>query len=441
MGAGKIILEGTIKLLSPALIGSGRDNLSDCDIVIDSEGRPLIPATSFIGVLRHGIIPPGLSQDQLKQFWGFSDRDKGQQSRILCSDLLCRTEKPMVSIRDGIKIDRATGVVEKKNGKGKKYDYQIVEKGNEFVLKMEIDFTNEGQDFTRQMACTICAVLKSGNMRIGAKTNSGLGKIVLKEEKIHEYDFKEKKDVLAWLRHSDGRSLEDISPFAFKEDEFRIDATLRLRSAFIIRSYSENPFDPDVFSMKSGSDFVITGASLRGALRSRAERILKTIGKPETIVHNLFGMVDEANPGNPAKKGRILVEEALLAGCEPELQNRVKIDRFTGGVMSGALFDSMPLFRKENDTATVCITVKDYRDHEHEAGLLLLLLKDLWTGDLAVGGEKNIGRGVFDGVGAKISWRGKTVSIDHEMKGLTDDIRKSLQAFVDSLNTYSGGGN
>ncbi|MCL0081501.1 hypothetical protein M1N64_04660, partial [Peptococcaceae bacterium] len=36
------------------------------------------------------------------------------------------------------------------------------------------------------------------------------------------------------------------------------------------------------------------------------------------------------------------------------------------------------------------------------AGLLLLILKDLWTADLPIGGEKSIGRGVLEGIKAKI---------------------------------------
>ena len=34
---------------------------------------------------------------------------------------------------------------------------------------------------------------------------------------------------------------------------------------------------------------------------------------------------------------------------------------------------------------------------------MLLVLKDLWLGDLAIGGEKGIGRGVFQGKSAVIS--------------------------------------
>ncbi|MGQ9815302.1 MAG: hypothetical protein ACUVR3_09155, partial [Candidatus Roseilinea sp.] len=40
---------------------------------------------------------------------------------------------------------------------------------------------------------------------------------------------------------------------------------------------------------------------------------------------------------------------------------------------------------------------------QSEIGLLLLLLKDLWTGDLPLGGESSVGRGRLKGVQAVIS--------------------------------------
>jgi len=42
---------------------------------------------------------------------------------------------------------------------------------------------------------------------------------------------------------------------------------------------------------------------------------------------------------------------------------------------------------------------------KYEIGLLLLLLKDLWTGDLPVGGTSSIGRGRLQGVEATLTWQ------------------------------------
>jgi len=41
-----------IQTLSPLHIGSGDEERSDMDILLDRDNQPIIPATSFIGVLR-----------------------------------------------------------------------------------------------------------------------------------------------------------------------------------------------------------------------------------------------------------------------------------------------------------------------------------------------------------------------------------------------------
>lgn len=425
MTDGKIVLEGIIELISPALIGNGNDEHSDCDVILDGDGKPFIPATSLIGVLRHQIKPDD-------DFWGFAKNDKGLQSSIICSDLYCKNDAKTV-VRDGIKIDRKTGIVEfdEKKKTGKKYDYEVIEKGAEFGLKMEISFSDKTKTFHEQMAAKICDVLKNNNISIGAKTNSGLGKIGLKCEKLRKYSFTAaqtaKQDVFNWLTGKDGNAFS-ATPFPLEKPEFTINATLKLKNSFIISSYSEEPESPDSTSMKSGDDYIMTGTSLKGAIRSRAERIVNTLGK-KGIIENLFGYVKENDPSDKAKKGRIQIDEVKLPDYISEMQSRIKIDRFTGGVMTGALFDSMPLFSKGEEIKDIKITITDYK--HYEAGLMLLVLKDLWTGDLAVGGEKSVGRGVFEGIEADVCWDNKTVKLTKDnLSGLSELNNEFVKALT-----------
>ena len=83
------------------------------------------------------------------------------------------------------------------------------------------------------------------------------------------------------------------------------------------------------------------------------------------------------------------------------VQTRVKIDRFTGGAYEGALFTEQPLIGKPDSEVELHLTLRvpcDAKEpDQRELGLLMLLLKDLWTGDLPVGGESGIGRGRLKG--------------------------------------------
>ena len=561
---GKILLHGSIQCCSPFHIGSGKDERCDLDVLLDEQQTPYIPATSLVGVLYHAFPPLPLvayfSNDQytellnefpkaaslleplkevheniasialgaisetqrrqlgkafakleqnainiIKQFWGYTEKEDGHQSTFRCSDLtVCQDASHKVTIRDGIAIVNATGIVKDKS----KYAYEVVEPGTTFELKMEFSYRDDDEDFVKRMVATIYALLKDGQIRIGAKTNSGLGAIQLIEDQthIHKFDFSDKEHVRCWFT----QDIEGITipvselgeALTGNDNQFTIEATLQLKNSLIIRSYSADPKMSDATHIKSNDDWVLTGASLKGAIRARAERIVNTLGKPASIITDLFGYVQETfklteqsflelerkfehegkeipkrlldqlreklkdreyeqeeqflidlektMPGEQlagyqplilkyakprAKKGRIQVKEVTLPKYPAEVQTRIKIDRFTGGTIAGALFDSMPLFNKDEQTPIehVQIVVNDCEDYE--AGLLLLVLKDLWSGDLAVGGEKNVGRGVFTGIQAIVEWNGKKIWIEEDLGKLSSDQKKILQGYVDTLNT------
>jgi CRISPR/Cas system CSM-associated protein Csm3 (group 7 of RAMP superfamily) len=111
------------------------------------------------------------------------------------------------------------------------------------------------------------------------------------------------------------------------------------------------------------------------------------------------------------RASRITVKEkAIHHTNDSELvQTRVKIDRFTGGAFESALFSEQPLFGNKDTRVELDFTIRppapDPRDLQQtpnhvkrsEIGLLLLLLKDLWTGDLPIGGEASVGRGRLRG--------------------------------------------
>lgn len=125
----------------------------------------------------------------------------------------------------------------------------------------------------------------------------------------------------------------------------------------------------------------------------------------------------------------MVVEETEIRNVAAELQQRIKIDRFTGGVIKGALFDSMPLWNSENGKAVqIKMSISEYK--EWELGLLLLILKDLWSADLPIGGEKSIGRGVLKGVVAKIKWDSKELQLEEK----NNELVFSNKELADDLN-------
>lgn len=89
----------------------------------------------------------------------------------------------------------------------------------------------------------------------------------------------------------------------------------------------------------------------------------------------------------------------------------------------------MPLFRNNKNgnekVINLRMSINDYK--YYEAGLLLLVLKDLWAGDLTIGGEKNVGRGVLEGMFAEIKDNnGLNINIE-DLKKITQSDKDKLQ--------------
>ena len=69
-------------------------------------------------------------------------------------------------------------------------------------------------------------------------------------------------------------------------------------------------------------------------------------------VKNLFGYSDNQD----SRKGRLTVDEAYVdTTYRQEEQTRIRIDRFTGGVMTGALFQDHPIRNTKRKTVNIPI--------------------------------------------------------------------------------------
>jgi CRISPR/Cas system CSM-associated protein Csm3 (group 7 of RAMP superfamily) len=266
-------------------------------------------------------------------------------------------------------------------------------------------------------------------------------------------------DLLAWIRQGD-KPLDHLTPSSdiktalgvttLVNDQrqfFQINATFLLDGSLLIRSGSgQDDRGPDTVHLHArqvnGSKMpILSGTSLAGALRARALKIANTLdvnGQAQTLIDKMFGV--EMRPSVQPKASRVMVTEAVVHNAKTDLvQNRVSIDRFTGGARETALFNEQPAFGG-NDT-TLEMNIKLVNPENYEVGLLLLLLKDLWTGDLALGGESSVGRGRLKGERATLTHQSDGASRIWEIisngQGLTIiGDRAALERFVAALNAH-----
>jgi CRISPR/Cas system CSM-associated protein Csm3 (group 7 of RAMP superfamily) len=437
---GKIIIKAVITNRSPLLIGKGSSDIADQEVLLLPDGRPYIPASSLGGCLRSWFFKWGPDKDNVdaEKFWGSTESNKPItfQSHIRFSDLIPVEKKgyqEKIVIRDGVKIKYDTGVAEE----GAKYNYQSVEAGIQFGLTAEVTI-REGMDVdvVRRIVGFINATLIHKDFRLGAFTNVGFGVVDCTGFDARYFDFSIQHHRDKWFEYledghlSDGLSVgyEQIDSAHLKPTPFTITAGFRIKNSLLIGSYELTENGAEKSYLKSsnnktsnGRSAVLSGKSIKGALRHRALKILKTMDVPESMamekLNKLMGWVDNTG-SDKGQKSRLRIEEVFIEGLieEDVSQKRIRIDRFTGGVISGALFSSTPVWPKVDAdkitpgiNVTLILTLEgNYEDWE--ATLLLLLLKDLWTEDLPIGGEKSIGRGVLTGEEATIKCSDDIVS-------------------------------
>ncbi len=431
----KYIITGQLTNTSPLLIGKGEGELIDKEIAKDNNGIPYIPATSFVGAVKHYLSESDLSDKREFHFLFGSDGDSTNhrfQSHFIIDDLY-PDDTVSTLIRDGIKIG-TKGVVEEK----KKFNYEVLEPGSVFKLFGEIKIFEEfNKNEIETILATLFNSLKKERIRFGAFTTKGFGKIKLKYVEVYQFNFpKDGDDYLKYLQDPAYLPKEkrinlsgDISK-NLHENMFMLKGKFDIKNSLIIGGGDAD--DSDKSHIKSVNRNILTATSLKGALKTRAEAIMSIIGnKGKEIIDNLFGYGDELN--KISKKGRLMIEETEIESKE-EIHHRIKIDRFTGGAMEGALFDSKPLWYGEVNIKLEILEPKDY-----EIGLVLLLLKDLWTGDLPLGGEKSIGRGVLRGIDAELSLNGDKWFVREDKDNNILHIegnKEKLEKFVESLNRY-----
>ncbi|MCL4440394.1 MAG: RAMP superfamily CRISPR-associated protein, partial [Firmicutes bacterium] len=341
-----------------------------------------------------------LEEKDIEEFWGSeygrSKNNNTIQSAFTINDLFLQGRKT-IKVRDGVRISTQTGVVATdEKGKGAKYDYEILEPGARFAFFCETTLREGNKEGAfKRILEYLFRVLQVEKVSLGAMTMKGFGRVKLENLKCYEFDFSRKKDVINWLaRDFDGQGSRQFNvdePITDLYNGFTIDAWFSIRNSLIVRAYSGEPQAPDASHIgysteKDGEIPILPGTSGKGAIRHRALRIVKTLGGEEGLIKKLMGFVDidEGNRDTEKIKSRLLVEETVINNTVSAIQHRIKIDRFTGGVINGALFDSMPIWPAGNNREMVNLRLAVVKDcAAWEAGLLLLVLKDLWNGDLA----------------------------------------------------------
>ncbi len=465
------IVEGDLVLETPTHLGNGdSDGVVDMPLLLDEvTGRALLPGTSLAGALRsylrehrHGF-GSRLTDALIESLFGAEKgNDAGSQSALIVEDAL--GEKPTVELRDGVRIDPATRTAkmdfENGTARGYKYDLELLEAGLTFPLRFELLLGSDAGPITQLLALALHG-LACGEIALGLRKRRGFGECRVTRWRVQRYDLRQPADLIAWLTaEHPGESTAAVQPMVEgteiapllnvslegvedKRSLCSIHAECILDGSLLIRSgFGEQDRGPDAVHLHSARAGgrrvpVLSGTSLAGALRHRAERILDTLGNgapASEMLDDLFGPAQITGDRQKAKASRLVVKETVITNPVDRVQNRIRIDRLTGSVHGTGLFNEQPVFGKEDTQVRVELLLRAPR--ASEIGLLLLLLKDLWTGDLPLGGGVSVGRGRLKGVRAEIKTPQDpplSIAVDQAANRLAISDRAALERYVAAL--------
>lgn len=463
----KIVIQSKLKTQSPLRIGSGaNEGLTDILILKNKQGQPFIPGTSLAGVLRSEIaaIYDKAVADKL---FGSIDGHDANQSMLNISDVVL-TSKGIV-VRDGVAIDELTGVAKT----GAKFDFEALERGavGNVFLELTVRECDEAKplainyqhnaysvkgDCYGEMAATIADLL-TGGISVGSLTTKGYGKIAGAEAvAVYDFDFAQAKSAEQWLAYISDEKLPQAAytgkaEAAKAEKNFYLEVDCALQGALLVRNFDVDDVKVgsegvklSAVQLKSGEDYVIPGTSWKGVLRSRAFKILlaltgNDLQAAQRRLQEIFGFANDDKQSG--KRSRLLVEETYISSDKlyAMRQTRNRIDRFTGSTIEGALFCEEPVWQQKRDAKTITLNASLRNcNNKAEAGLMLLLLKDLWLGNMNIGSGKGIGRGVLRGVHCQIDYAGNTYTMENKngftLTGNKDELEACVQALVGELN-------
>jgi len=478
------VITARLKARTAVHVGSGKGtDLTDALIRRNTAGQPVIPGTAIAGALRAMLtrLAPRLGGGVCVEMLPREKREaRAQEGKKGCDCAVCRlfgdvnpsdeagassqasrllvfnarlNGKGATLIRDGVGIDRVTGGAARAGAV--KFDLEILPAGAEFDLRLEL---RDADAEDAQLLAVALAEWQAGRAWLGGRVARGLGAFDLTDIQYGERDLNQPDQLLAFLEADEPwRQAKETSNWldtriqkARGQLVDKLDASLPVARNWVSFEgtlQAQGPlltndavhagisgFDhaPLLVQLGNWSQPVLTGAGLRGVLRSHAERIARTLATLEAQNGNDFkrtcpacdptarrlkkdappeelpplescdslllyqagkGGNDAVEPeelclacrlfGSTRLGSRLLVEDAPYAGEKPprlKVLDFLAIDRFTGGGAEKLKFDALALWRPE-------FTLRLYLDNpqEWELGWLALVLRDLAEGWLSVG--------------------------------------------------------
>ena len=378
----------------------------------DGHGRPVLTGRSVKGALRaacqrfleeHGDAV-GLAERELQQLWGDDGtRGAGSAAPLRASAITVHTvelptegyegneeHKIMLPTRMGNAIDRYWGSA----GDTALFKHEYLPRGKELALTITAeaglpddvevpqgDVAPPGPEQVEKLFALIIGLIKDGRVAFGGRQNAGWGRVALSDSEkawtLTKAEPGSRAGLEEWLSGAGGRSV-DVAPVdCGGSGRMRIEITWDSPTGILVAepqddgsqeeadagaadgspegadSEETKPARPLRAGPEETDPIVLPGSSVRGALRTRATRIARTIllakkdpstgadwssagvheqlAQDPSLVRDLFG--------STTHRGALTVLDTLTAKDGPSRKVTHNAgDRWTGGVADGLLY-------------------------------------------------------------------------------------------------------
>jgi CRISPR/Cas system CSM-associated protein Csm3 (group 7 of RAMP superfamily) len=281
--ASRLLISGNLVARGPVHVG-GTEGNSDVDLAlaVNGSGAFYIPGTSLTGAIR-AWLGRQLEEKTVNAVWGFQDEskkeaDQGFASFVFVEDGVVKLPPgTVVETRDGVGIDRVLGAA----ADGVKYDRAVLPAGTQIKLNITVELTDKS-DPARASILTALHAMQLGKIRFGAAKTRGLGRVTLKDLVIGEQELGSFRGMLNTLRKkTDVVDFSNVASLPLTTHpllEVKIDWIPR---GPVMVKAEHAGVSVDMLPLVSARDtdltFVLPGSSIKGALRTQAERILRTV--------------------------------------------------------------------------------------------------------------------------------------------------------------------
>lgn len=394
------------ELTQPMHIGAESTAESDTRtgvLVHPVTGRPFVQASSLAGVFR-AYYNSRNGEEATDELFGKSKRGKNEavsdcQSRVFFTDgQFTSQNKLKLEYRPRVCIDDEKGTAS--TGKFE-MEYVGVGANLDFTLYVYGDSRCE-----KNCLDDIFSAMNAGDVQIGGQKSNGCG--YLKVDKLYYKDFnlKTSEGRKDWIK-DEPEKIDGLEQITVKDQKgtsraYRVIVTGKTEGSVLVKGISVAGVGkdaPDAENMRNvKGDYIIPASSAKGTIRNQMERIAKIVSsddeKAAKVIEEAFGKVGVSK--DTGKCGNLRFYDAIIGEKEENekapLQHRIKIDKFTGGVMQSGLFSE----RDAAGNMAIQVDITEQTSPKAVCGLLLLALRDVAGGLVNFGSGYSIGKGFMN---------------------------------------------